>query len=67
MNPLKIRRQFVKDLKEYHPAHIQDVDSRAANYTGGMADSGGLNYQWLYEEATLEEISTIIQKLNNNE
>lgn len=65
-NELLIRQEFVKDLKEYHPGQIKKVDDRAAHYTGGMADNGGLNYQWLYEEATTEEINTIIRKLNKN-
>jgi hypothetical protein len=59
----KRRIKLIKKLSEFHPGIIQMEDERFAHYTGGMKDSGDLNWRYCLFEASVFDLEIIVKRL----
>ena len=57
----KIRLQTIEKLKEIHPAVLNSRNPKIATYTGGMVDSGDLNWEYCLFKATIEELKEALR------
>lgn len=57
------RFNLIKELLNYHPGDIQTVNDEIANYTGGMRDTGDLNWRYCMFEASIQDLKMTLQTL----
>ena len=66
MERQRTRLTIIKKLNEIHPGIISSHNPKIAHYTGGMMDSGELNWEYCLFEATIEELQEALESINLN-
>jgi hypothetical protein len=64
---LQERFNLIKKLSDFHPGQVQMVNDKIAHYTGGMKDSGDLNWRYCLFEAELRDLRMVVQIMEKNQ
>ena len=49
-------------LREIHPGKLSSIAPTLAHYTGGMVDTGGLNWTYILFDAPIEALRSELAK-----